>query len=276
MPDGGVRIVAGVDKLGTDDGPLLAVIGVFDGIHLGHQYLLRHLAAEARQRVARPTVITFDSHPDEVLVGAAPPLLLDPDERIRLLEAAGVEVIVVQHFDAALRMTEFDEFIHRMTTRTRLAGLLMTPDAAFGHDRRGTPEAVAALGAAEGFDLVVVPPFEIDGRTVRSSDVRAAIAAGDLARAQALLGRPYAIVGTLDGLEVKPSMPVARPPDGSYRVSVEAAGGAVATAELGAPRDSTVEIEDDGRLRIVGALTLAAGAVARMEFVATGLEPAKP
>ena len=212
-----VAIVEGVDRLEPEHGPLFAVIGVFDGIHLGHQYLLRRLVEEARTRSARPAVITFDSHPDEVLVGAAPPLLLDPEERIRLLEEAGVEVIVVQHFDPALRATEYDDFLHRITRRTRLAGLLMTPDAAFGHDRRGTPETVAALGAAEGFEVVVIPPFTIDGRSVRSSDIRTAIASGDLAGAEALLGRPHTVVGKADAHgQMTFPMPVALPPPGEY------------------------------------------------------------
>ena len=99
--------------------PLFAVIGVFDGIHLGHRYLLGRLVEEARSRGARPCVITFDSHPDEILVGAAPPLLLDPEERVRMLGEAGVEVVVVQHFDAALRSTEYDEFIRRITRGRR-------------------------------------------------------------------------------------------------------------------------------------------------------------
>jgi FAD synthase len=225
MADADVAVVDGVDRLEEGHGPLFAVIGVFDGIHLGHQYLLRHLVAEARSRGARPSVITFDSHPDEVIVGAAPPHLLDSQERIRLLNEAGVEVIVVQHFDAALRMTEYDEFLHRITTRTRLAGLLMTPDAAFGHDRRGTPDAVAELGRTDGFDLVVAPPFEIAGRSVRSSDIRSAIASGDLGLAAELLGRPYAIVGTTaeNGFLEYP-MPVALPPAGSYRTVVECHG----------------------------------------------------
>ena len=237
MADPAVAVVDGVDRLEADHGPLFAVIGVFDGIHLGHQYLLRHLVAEARTRGARPSVITFDSHPDEVIVGTAPPLLLDPHERIRLLEEAGVEVIVVQHFDAALRMTEYDEFLHRITARTRLAGLLMTPDAAFGHDRKGTAHAVAELGEREGFDLVVAPPFEIDGRSVRSSDVRSAIASGDLGLAAELLGRPYTIVGTTAGNgALQCAMPVALPPAGSYRVAFrcdDAAEAHPATLDVG-------------------------------------------
>jgi riboflavin kinase / FMN adenylyltransferase len=218
VADAPVAIVHGVDRLEPVHGPVFAVIGVFDGIHLGHQYLLRCLVEESRVREARPTVITFDSHPDEILLGAAPPLLLDPGARIRLLEAAGVEVIVVQHFDAALRATEYDAFVQRIRDRTAIAGLLMTPDAAFGHDRRGTPDAVAALGARDGFDVVVVPPFALDGRAVRSSEIRAALAAGDLVGAERLLGRPYTVVGeTDDGTRVSFSTPVALPPPGAYR-----------------------------------------------------------
>jgi riboflavin kinase/FMN adenylyltransferase len=221
MAEGAIEVVGGVEGLHQEHGPLFAVIGVFDGIHLGHRYLLGRLVEEARARGARPSVITFDSHPDEILVGAAPPLLLDQAERLKMLGEAGVEVVVVQHFDAALRSTEYDEFVHRITSRTRLAGLLMTPDAAFGHDRRGTPDAVRALGELDGFDLVVAPPFALDGRSVRSSDVRAAIAAGDFEVAERLLGRSYAVVGEAGGDgTLRFDVPVARPPAGAYRVSV--------------------------------------------------------
>jgi len=233
VPDREPATVAGVDALRSGDGPIFAVIGVFDGLHLGHRYLLRHLDLEAERRHARPAVITFDSHPDEVILGEAPPLLLDPADRLRLLGEAGVEVVVVQHFDSALRATEYDDFVHRIMSRTRLAGLLMTPDAAFGHDRRGTPETVADLGARDGFDLVVVPPFAIDGRSVRSSDVRAAITAGDLAEAARLLGRPHAVSGFVDsGGRVSFSMPVALPGAGEHPVSVTDQAAAETTSTL--------------------------------------------
>jgi riboflavin kinase/FMN adenylyltransferase len=260
MPEGAVIVVAGVEGLQPTHGPLFAVIGVFDGIHLGHQYLLRHLVSEARLREARPAVITFDSHPDEILVGAAPPLLVDPVERLRLLGEAGVAVVIVQHFDAALRMTEYDDFLHRITERTRLAGLLMTPEAAFGHDRRGTPEAVAALGASDGFDLVVAPPFEIDGRSVRSSDVRSAIVAGDLRRAEELLGRPYTVTATTgDDGSLDVPMPVALPPAGSYRAVVECVG-------VSEPRPAMVNVDLDGSLRVDPSSAVSSGTYIRVEF----------
>jgi riboflavin kinase / FMN adenylyltransferase len=253
MPEAAIRVVAGVDELETGHGPLFAVIGVFDGIHLGHQYLLRHLVGEARGRTARPTVITFDSHPDEILVGAAPPLLVDPAERLRLLGEEGVEVVIVQHFDAALRATEYDDFVHRITSRVKLAGLLMTPDAAFGHDRRGTSEAVAELGEAEGFELVVVPPFAVDGRPVSSSEIRRRVAAGDLAGAAALLGRPYSIVATTTGdRSLGVDMPVALPSAGAYKV-------AVARRLQGDGRSDTLIVGDAGSLRLESLVSNATG-----------------
>ena len=127
---------------------------------------------EAAARRALPTVITFDHHPDEVLRGTAPALLLDPQERLERLEAAGLAVTVVQHFDDALRRTPYDAFVERIRSRLTLTGFLMTPDAAFGFERRGTPVTLAALGARDGFEVVVVPPFTIDGHEVRSSEIR--------------------------------------------------------------------------------------------------------
>jgi riboflavin kinase/FMN adenylyltransferase len=221
-----IRTAQGRAALRPDDGPLLVSIGVFDGLHLGHAWLLDHLVREARLREARPAVITFDAHPDAILLGQAPPLLMDPDERLERLAALGVEVVVIEHFDDALRRTPYDAFVRGITDRTGLAGFVMTPDAAFGHERAGTPAAVAELGRREGFDVVLVPPFTLDGREVRSSDIRTAIATGDLATARALLGRAYAVSG--EGIEtgvartaVRFGMPVALPPAGEYPVRIE-------------------------------------------------------
>lgn len=240
-------VVAGVDRLGPEHGPVFAVIGVFDGLHLGHAYLLDHLVREAATRAARPTVITFDHHPDEVLTGTAPPLLLDPDERLERLAAAGVTVTVVQHFDDVVRRTSHDAFVGTIASRAGLAGLLMTPDAAFGYQRAGTPEAVAELGVANGFEVVVVQPFTLDGTPVRSSDIRSAIASGDLPAAARLLGRPITIRGRADGTTVRLASPIALPPSGSYAITIGVArstltvsGGAL---RIGEPGDGPIELQ---------------------------------
>ena len=181
-----VVVRTGLADLRPEDGPLFLVIGVFDGLHRGHLSLIERLVAEARSRGARPAVLTFDSHPDELISGAAPPLLVDPAERVRLLGALGVRVVVVQHFDAALRATEYDAFVASIRARVEVAGLLMTPDAAFGRDRRGTPETLALLAAAER-----------------------------------LLGRPYELLGDADGSWVSFALPVALPPSGERVAEVD-------------------------------------------------------
>lgn len=252
-----MQVVHGVEALTPDVGPVFVVVGVFDGLHLGHLYLLRHLVAEAGGRGARPTVITFDHHPDEVLTGQAPPLLLDPRERLDRLAAAGVAVTVVQHFDEALRTTPYDVFVKHIGDRVGLAGFLMTPDAAFGYQRRGTPDALADLGRRLGFDVVVVPPFTLGDGPVRSSEIRNRIADGDLDGAAALLGRRVSLTGTVvdagpDGVGLEFELPLALPPAGEYTCRVEGRPGrlrvdrAVAYLRADVPLGAVVTVEITG------------------------------
>jgi tRNA pseudouridine55 synthase len=223
------EVVPGVDALRAELGRLYVAVGVFDGLHRGHMYLLRELRHAAAHAGARPCVITFDAHPEEVVLGLAPPLLCDPDERLVRLAAAGAEVTVVQHFDHALRMTTYREFVDRIRSRVDLAGFVMTPDAAFGNERQGTPEALTALGKEEGFEVTVVHSLLLDGEQVRSSEIRKRVAAGDLAAARRMLGRPLSVTGTVDGeaaaagaLRVRFEVPVVLPPSGRYSVAVGA------------------------------------------------------
>jgi riboflavin kinase / FMN adenylyltransferase len=244
----GIRVVDGVERLVRDHERLLFAIGVFDGLHRGHRYLLARLREAAAERDARPAVITFDAHPESVILGQAPPLLLDPDERLARLAAAGVAVTVVQHFDQALRRTPYDTFVETIAARTHLAGFLMTPDAAFGHERRGTPGSLAELGRSKGFDVVVVPPYQLDGGPVRSQRIREAIAGGDLPGAARLLGRAHAVVGDLhEDRLLRVPMPVALPPDGRYTVRV---------ADPWEPgwrgRTAVVAIGDQGTVHLLG------------------------
>ncbi len=256
MPETGTPWVvmggaAGAGELGPGLGRLYFVVGAFDGLHRGHSYLLARLRAAAAQHRARPAVITFDHHPDEILVGTAPPVLCDPLERLVRFGHAGIEVVIIQHFDTAVRMTPYTEFVRTIAERVELAGFLMTPDAAFGHERRGTPAALTELGGSLGFEVSVVEPLEIDGRPVRSTEIRTDIAAGRLVPARRLLGRSLAVVGRVDRRQAGPSnrgsglggagfggagfpggvgplavefdLPVALPPAGRYRVDLEAA-----------------------------------------------------
>jgi riboflavin kinase/FMN adenylyltransferase len=264
--------LAGVAALRPEHGPLLLVVGVFDGLHRGHAYLLRELRRASVRMDVAPAVLTFDHHPDEIVAGAAPPLLCDPHERLARLAQAGVEVTIVEHFDEALRRTPYDAFVGSIQARTRLAGLLMTPDAAFGHERRGTPETLAALGARAGFRVVVVPPFEIDGRQVRSAEIRSAIASGDLAAARALLGRRVAVTGQIAARTrtgqagtLRFPVPVALPPPGRYVATLEPA--IAPGAPPARPHAALVRVDQSGTLDVhARAGTLAPGRL-RVAFV---------
>jgi riboflavin kinase/FMN adenylyltransferase len=253
-------VVPGIGSLQPELGRLYLAVGVFDGLHRGHLYLLRELCRAARRAGARPAVITFDAHPEELIEGLAPPLLCDPDERLVRLQAAGIEVTVVQHFDHALRITPYDAFVAAIRERVEVAGFVMTPDAAFGFERGGTPEALATLGEHVGFAVAVVPSFQSNGQQVRSSEIRHRISEGDLAGARSLLGRDHGFTGRLgapDASGVVPltfELPVSLPPDGRYPAIVGPAWklgrrpvpASVAAVAVVADGRVAAEIADDG------------------------------
>ncbi len=264
-----MSVVPGIDHLTPDLGRLYLAVGVFDGLHRGHLYLLRELRKAAARAGARPAIVTFDAHPEEVIEGLAPPLLCDPDERLVRLEAAGIEVAVVQHFDHALRITTYDEFVARIASHVDLAGFAMTPDAAFGFERRGTPEALAELGARVGFAVTIVSSYLLDGEQVRSSEIRRRVSAGDLLGARRLLGRPLSLTGRqtdgaagVAGRQVAFGVPVCLPPNGTYQVlvgpgwalgrqAVPAATGGTAVVTDGTVSLSMSEDAPDGQVRVV-------------------------
>ena len=242
--DGAMRVVHGLGELDASLGRLFVVVGVFDGLHLGHQYLLEHLVREARRLEATPAVLTFDHHPDEVLTGNAPPLLCDPDERLQRLEAAGVGVTIVQTFDVALRETPYDAFVRRIAAAVDVAGFLMTPESAFGFERRGTSATVAALGRELGYQVAVVPPFTLAGSPVSSSEIRRAIVEGDLDAAVRLLGRPVSITGRVEsngteGARVGFELPVVLPPSGRYPVRLSPTPDGTSAAAATSAADAT-------------------------------------
>jgi riboflavin kinase/FMN adenylyltransferase len=205
-------------------------IGVFDGAHRGHQRVIDALLSAARRHRAESVALTFDPHPSEVVRGEAPPLLCNPDERVSLLGGLGVSTIVLQRFDSAFAAQSVEAFLKRLRKGRDLAALVMTPESAFGHDRQGTIAAVRRLAPELGFELVEIGQVESQGKAVSSTRVRAALAAGRLSEVRRLLGRPYAVTGTVargdrrgrslgyPTANLHFDRPVALPPDGVYAV----------------------------------------------------------
>jgi riboflavin kinase/FMN adenylyltransferase len=183
-----VDVLADVDALPSGLA-FVATLGVFDGVHLGHRHVLDALTGAARDLDATPVAITFDPHPAEVISGRAPAMLCSLATRVRLLGEAGAAVVVVQRFDEAFRRQSAETFLGRLQAGRELRALVVSPESAFGSDRRGTIDLVRRLAAGEGWRLVEVDTLEVDGERVSSGRIRALLDAGDRAAAARLLGR---------------------------------------------------------------------------------------
>lgn len=176
----------------------VVAVGVFDGVHLGHQRLLHQLLEMSSTLQATPTVVTFSNHPDQVLRGEAPPPLTSVAHRLRLLRRAGVQRLVLLHFEPRLQNMAPREFAERILVKSlRARGLLLGYDSALGKDRAGTPQTFRELGGELGFEVHTGASFEVDGQPVSSTAIRSAIARGDLALAHRYLGRYPGVMGTI-------------------------------------------------------------------------------
>jgi riboflavin kinase / FMN adenylyltransferase len=180
------------------DGAVVA-IGNFDGVHRGHRAVLAAARARAAALGRPAAALTFEPHPREFFQPNEPLFrLTDERAKLRLLAATGLEGAIVLRFDAALAGLSAADFIARILLgRFAVAGVAIGFDFHFGLNRTGSPDSLAAQGAAYGFAVDVVPRFEDHGRTVRSGPIRAALAAGRIAEANELLGYPWFISATV-------------------------------------------------------------------------------
>lgn len=177
------------------ESPCVLAIGNFDGIHIGHQAILRSLKQQSQQLVS--CVMTFEPHPREFFDPKnAPARLTSLREKLELFEAAGIDKVHVCHFDAAFAAMSAQSFMHDILHRSLDAKRVMVgEDFCFGAKRSGNLQTLQAGGAELGFVVDAVPNVMLDEVRVSSTAVRSALAAGDLQRAQALLGRHYSISG---------------------------------------------------------------------------------
>jgi len=179
----------------------VVAVGVFDGVHLGHQRLLHDLLELSSALPGMPTVVTFANHPDQVLHGRSPPPLVSVPHRLRLLRRAGVSRLVLLQFEPRLQNMTAREFTQQVLVGAlRTRGLLLGYDSALGKDREGTPARFRELGGEFGFAVHAGAPFLVDGQPVSSTAIREAIRAGDLVLAHRYLGRfPGAIGAVVHG-----------------------------------------------------------------------------
>jgi riboflavin kinase/FMN adenylyltransferase len=215
-------------------------VGSFDGVHLGHEAVLREIARRAKAQGRASVLVTFEPHPLEVVnPQAAPPLLTTDAERREILAQLPLDYVLFLRFDRHLASFTPEEFVDRvLLDRCHMRELVIGHDHGFGRGRSGNTETLRQLGAQRGFDVDVIEVVDSGDQHISSSRIRRAVAGGDLATAARMLGRPYQVSGqvvpgerrgrllgvpTINLSAVPPQKLL--PPDGVYAVRVEWRGG---------------------------------------------------
>lgn len=184
---------------GPSPPPAACTIGVFDGVHRGHQRLLAATAEAARELGGMAVAITFEPHPRAVLDPAnAPPELTTLDEKRDRLIACGMDRVVVVNFTREVSGWSAERFCEQLLERFDLRRLVVGPGFALGHDRRGDLDFLRRFGAEHGFTVATVPAVTEDGERISSTRTRAAVVSGDVEQAAKLLGHSYFLDGTVE------------------------------------------------------------------------------
>ncbi|MBI2983282.1 MAG: bifunctional riboflavin kinase/FAD synthetase [Chloroflexi bacterium] len=213
-----MRVLHGFDAWPA--GPLHLAIGVFDGVHRGHQQLIVVLRTAAERDGALPIAATFDPLPIQVLAPGAPPsALTDAAERAELLARAGAEAVVLFPSSASFLGIPAREFVSRLAAAGDVRRIVVGPDFHFGHQREGDVALLRHLGGERGWTVEVIAPVMADGTVISSTRIRNLLVAGDVKGAAELLGRPYAVRGRIAHGDKRgralgyPTINVATPPE---------------------------------------------------------------
>ena len=177
----------------------ILTIGNFDGVHLGHQEIFRHVVATARKVQGRPAVMTFVPHPLEVLAPQrAPRRLTTQDEKEALIAEAGIDLLLSIPFTAAVARMEAKRFVEDILVRQLgVRFLVVGQDYRFGRQRTGDSAALVRWGEEMGFTTHILEPVQHDGRTYSSTRIRELVASGEVEEAAAFLGRDFQLAGTV-------------------------------------------------------------------------------
>jgi riboflavin kinase/FMN adenylyltransferase len=190
-------VVRGLDALPLPDGPSAVTVGFFDGVHLGHQEVIRRTVEAAKERDARSVAVTFDRHPREILTpGEEPRLLTTVERKAELIAACGIDALVVLEFTQRFSQVGAEDFVRDVLVGgLRAVHARVGADFQFGHRAAGTVVTLREVGGPLGMTADEVGLFAIDGRVVSSSSIREALAAGDLEWPRTALGRRFAVDG---------------------------------------------------------------------------------
>ncbi|MBA3962411.1 MAG: bifunctional riboflavin kinase/FAD synthetase [Chthoniobacterales bacterium] len=195
-----MRILQSIPELAQIPGPLFLAIGVFDGVHLGHQAVISTAARDAANDRGTAVVVTFDPHPAKVLQPQnSKRLLTATQHKIELIRALGVSHLLVLKFDREFAATPPEEFVRQLAAAARpLREICVGQEWSFGKNRAGNLALLQKLGVELDFRVVGVDPVTSEGAVVSSTAIRQAVEAGELADAARMLGREYTILGTVE------------------------------------------------------------------------------
>jgi riboflavin kinase/FMN adenylyltransferase len=172
-------------------------VGVFDGVHRGHQQIIQKLTAGAHQMKAPAVVLTFWPHPATVLGNTVVKCLTMPDERAALLFDLGVDVVITQTFDRSVANTLANDFAVRLKQHLGMKHMLMGYDFALGKGREGDAARLSAIGRELGYDVEVIPALSDESGVISSTEIRKLVGIGDVVDAARLLGHPFSLHGAV-------------------------------------------------------------------------------
>ena len=188
-----------ISELSVVPGPIFLAIGVFDGVHRGHQVVISTSGQHAHAAEGTSVVVTFDPHPAKVLRPRdAPHLLTATQHKIALIRALGVSHLLIIEFNREFAATSPEDFVQQLVTHSKpLREICVGHEWSFGKDRRGNLDLLKRLGEHFDFNVVGLPPVMVHGAVVSSTAIRQAVEAGSLAKAAEMLGRDYTILGAV-------------------------------------------------------------------------------
>ncbi|HKQ37948.1 MAG TPA: bifunctional riboflavin kinase/FAD synthetase [Verrucomicrobiae bacterium] len=232
-----MRVVKSPAELQPGPKKVCLAIGFFDGVHLGHQQIIRQTVADAELHEAMAVVVTFDQHPNTVVApDRVPPLIYSLPQKLRAIASTGADTTLLLHFDEAFSRQSGEQFVHWLVREFgHLTSICVGSTFTFGHKRSGNVELLKRMGAEFKFAVHGLAAVALDGDIVSSTRIREMIRNGHFDLASQMLGRGYTLCGTVmkgDGLGRKIAVPTANldvtslvlPPTGVYAVHAHHAG----------------------------------------------------
>jgi riboflavin kinase/FMN adenylyltransferase len=232
-----MNIIHAGRELQTKGKKVCLAIGFFDGVHLGHQQIIRQTIQHAQQHEAVALIVSFDRHPNTVVApDRAPPLIYSLEQKLAAIRSMGVDTLLLFHFDRAFSEQPAENFIRSLVKEIgRVQSICIGTNFLFGHQRGGNLELLKQLGTELHFLVHGLAAVALDGKPVSSTRIRQAVQTGELDAASQMLGRAYSLAGTVmkgDGVGQKLGFPTANlnvkglvlPPNGVYAVHAKVEG----------------------------------------------------